>query len=140
MSGYALLYRRAREQLETEAEQRLGRALTTHERNVFRSCGTLTRLEELGMTVYYAADAAELAATLNATSFEARYALAVDEQTHDLERLLHRALTAAERGAMQQLGNIEALWELVRRVAEVPTPAREHAFTAALHSLRQPTA
>ncbi len=136
MSGYALLYRRAREQLEAEAEQRLGRTLNARERNVFRSCGTLTRLEELGMAVYYASDATELAATLHATSFETRFALALDEQVHGLARLLHRPLTTAERTAMQHLGNIEMLWELLRRVEVVPPPAREQAFIAALHSLQ----
>lgn len=126
MAGsYAAIYRRAREQLEAEAEQRLGRPLKPHEQNLFRSCGTLTRLESLGMTVYFAESAADLSITLAETSFASRFSLAVDETVQELEKLLNRNITRIEQRQLQRLGNIEALWELKQQLVSIDAVHRE---------------
>lgn len=139
MSGsYATIYRRAREALETEAEQRLGRPLTSHERNLFRNCGTLTKLETLGMTVYFAESPAELAAKLASTSMESRFGLALDELTKRLEQLLGRPITDNERQQLRTLGNIEELWSLEQQLHEAETEQREEAFAYLLSQTGEP--
>jgi hypothetical protein len=127
------MYRRAREALEQEAVQRLGRPLTTHEQNLFRSCGTLTRLEELGMTVYYAENAEELSHQLADMSFESRFVLAVDELVGRIEGLLRRRVSAAEREQLHHLGNIEALWELEYTIHTADAQIRDKTFTRLLY-------
>lgn len=126
MAGhYAVLYRHAREALEIEAESRLGRALTARERNLFRNCGTLTMLEELGMIVFYAQNAEELSTKLAAMSMDGRFKLALQELTTRLQQHLARSLTHSEQQQLQALGNIEELWLLEERLQDAPQPARE---------------
>lgn len=126
MAGqYAVLYRHAREALEIEAENRLGRALTPHERNLFRNCGTLTMLEEVGMIVFYAQNAEELSTKLAAMSMDGRFKLALEELTQRLQQYLARPLTHGEQQQLQALGNIEELWLLEERLKDAPQPARE---------------
>lgn len=126
MTGqYAVLYRHAREVLEIEAENRLGRALTPHERNLFRNCGTLTMLEEVGMIVFYAQNAEELSTKLAAMSMDGRFKLALEELTLRLQQYLARPLTHNEQQQLQALGNIEELWLLEERLKDAPQPARE---------------
>lgn len=140
MSGsYASIYRRAREALEAEAEQRLGRPLTPHERNLFRNCGTLTRLENLGMTVYFAESAEELAAKLATTSMDSRFGLALDELTRRLEQVLSRPITDKERQQLRALGNIEELWLLEQRLHDAPPPQRETTLMQMLNPSRRST-
>ncbi len=133
---YAALYRRAREALEAEAEQRLGRPLTPRERNLFRSCGTLTSLEALGMTVYIAATAEELAANLAATSMDSRFSLAVDELVQRLEKVLGRPVTGAERQRLRTLGNTEELWALEQSLQDVLPAQREKTLAQRLNQQR----
>lgn len=129
MSGsYAKLYRQAREALEGEAEQRLGRPLNDHEQNLFRNCGTLTKLEELGMTVYFAGDADELTSRLASMSLESRFLLAVDEFLPRLARLLKRPITSQERQQLCRLGNIEELWALEQHLSDLTLEQRAGAF------------
>jgi hypothetical protein len=133
MSGsYANIYRRAREALETEAEMRLERPLTDRERNLFRNCGTLTALETLGMKVYFAESAEELAVRLAETSMDSRFGLAVDELTQRLEKFLGRTITLAERQKLHKLGNIEALWELEQQLHDAEASQREATFVTLL--------
>jgi hypothetical protein len=121
MSGsYAELYRRARAALEQEAELRLGRPLTRRESNLFRNCGTLTMLESLGMKVYLAHNAEELAANLAASSMTTRFNLAVDELIRRLEQFLRRPLNQAEQQQLRRVENVEALWELEHMLHSVP--------------------
>jgi hypothetical protein len=137
MSGtYAAIYRRAREALEAEAEHRLERPLTRDERNIFRNCGTLTRLEELGMTIYTAASAADLSAALAATSVGSRFDLALDELVTRLKRILGRPVTPEERQQMRRLENIEALWMLENSLHETPQDQRQAVFA---DLLKQPS-
>jgi hypothetical protein len=137
MSGtYAAIYRRAREALETEAEHKLERPLTRAERNIFRNCGTLTRLEELGMTIYTAASAADLSTALAATSMGSRFDLALDELVTRLTRILGRPVTPQEQQQMRRLENIEALWLLENSLHETPQPQRQVAFA---DLLKQPS-
>jgi hypothetical protein len=137
MSGtYAAIYRRAREALETEAEHKLERPLTRAERNIFRNCGTLTRLEELGMTIYTAASAADLSAALAATSMGSRFDLALDELVTRLTRILGRPVTPQEQQQMRRLENIEALWLLENSLHETPPPQRQAVFA---DLLKQPS-
>jgi hypothetical protein len=137
MSGtYAAIYRRAREALEAEAEHRLERPLTRDERNIFRNCGTLTRLEELGMTIYTAASAADLSAALAATSVGSRFDLALDELVTRLKRILGRPVTPEERQQMRRLENIEALWLLENSLHETPQDQRQAVFA---DLLKQPS-
>lgn len=113
MSGqYAILYRRAREALESDAEVRLNRPLNTHERNLFRSCGTLTMLEQLGMMIYCAESAEELAQKLAETSMQSRFLLSLNDVAERLERVIGRSLSDTERQQLRGLGNTEALWSL----------------------------
>lgn len=120
MAGrYAELYRNARAALEIEAETRLGRPLQAHERNLFRNCGTLTRLEEFGMAIFYAQDADELASRLASMSFESRFQLELDETVPRLAVLLGRTLTPAEREQLRSLGNIEALWNVEQQLSAI---------------------
>jgi hypothetical protein len=137
MSGtYAAIYRRAREALEAEAEHRLERPLTRDERNIFRNCGTLTRLEELGMTIYTAESAADLSAALAATSMGSRFDLALDELVTRLKNILGRPVTPQERQQMRRLENIEALWLLENSLYDTPQPQRQAAFA---DILKQPS-
>jgi hypothetical protein len=137
MSGtYAAIYRRAREALEAEAEHRLERPLTRDERNIFRNCGTLTRLEELGMTIYTAASAADLSAALATTSVGSRFDLALDELVTRLKRILGRPVTPEERQQMRRLENIEALWLLENSLHETPQEQRQTMFA---NLLKQPS-
>jgi hypothetical protein len=137
MSGtYAAIYRRAREALEAEAEHRLERPLTRDERNIFRNCGTLTRLEELGMTIYTAESAADLSAALAATSVGSRFDLALDELVTRLKNILGRPVTPEERQQMRRLENIEALWLLENSLHDTPQAQRQAAFT---DILKQPS-
>ncbi len=133
MSGsYARLYRQAREAIEREAENLLGRNLLPRERNLFRNCGTLSKLEELGMQVYYASTGEELASKLAELSFESRFLLAVDELKPRLERMLQRPLHASEVQQLHALHNIEALWELEEQVVATPAAEREAALSRAV--------
>ncbi len=126
MSGYYIeLYRRAREGLEADAESQLQRPLTVRERNIFRSCGTMTMLESLGMSVYCCEDADELAAKLAETSMESRFLLALKETVERLERLLGRAITPAEHTLLRALGNTEELWMLEEQVQKAAPAERE---------------
>lgn len=135
MSGsYAGLYGRAREALEEEAELKLGRALTNRERNLFRSCGTLTALESLGMKVYYADNAQELETILAGVSMEARFSLAVDELVQRLTRFLGRPVSGAERQQLYRLGNIEALWQLEQSLHTVAQSKRDTIFAELLET------
>ncbi len=134
MSGhYARLYQRAREALEAEAEAILLRPLTAHERNLFRSCGTLTRLEELGMIVYYTESAEELAHSLAATSMASRFLLALKEIIAPLETLLGRTLNAAEQEQIKALGNTEELWALEEQLNTALPTERAALFQAILN-------
>jgi hypothetical protein len=129
MSGtYAAIYRRAREALEAEAEHLLERPLTRHERNIFRNCGTLTRLEELGMTIYTAESAAALSAALAAISMGSRFDLALDELVPRLQTILGRPVTPEERQQVRALENIEALWLLETSLHETPQAQRQGVF------------
>jgi hypothetical protein len=133
MSGsYANLYRRARQAIEEDAEMKLGRALNDHERNIFRSCGTLTALEALGMTVYMAENAEELSTKLAATSMVSRFGLALDELVVRLGKFLARPVTPVERRQLSALGNIEALWDLEQHLHSVPSSERETTFVKLL--------
>jgi hypothetical protein len=137
MSGtYAAIYRRAREALEAEAEHRLERSLTRDERNIFRNCGTLTRLEELGMTIYTAESAADLSAALAATSMGSRFDLALDELVTRLKNILGRPVTPQERQQMRRLENIEALWLLENSLHDTPQEQRQAVFA---DMLKQPS-
>jgi len=137
MSGtYAAIYRRAREALEAEAEHRLERSLTRDERNIFRNCGTLTRLEELGMTIYTAESAADLSAALAATSMGSRFDLALDELVTRLKNILGRPVTPQERQQMRRLENIEALWLLENSLHDTPQAQRQAVFA---DMLKQPS-
>lgn len=122
---YSVLYRRTREALEAEAETKLERPLTIREQNLFRSCGTLTMLETLGMTVYYAEDAQDLANKLAETSMDSRFILAVRETAEHLEHILGRTLAPDEQQKLRALGNIEALWYLQEQLQEVASEERE---------------
>lgn len=133
--SYARLYRQAREAIEKEAERLLGRSLTRHERNLFRNCGTLSKLEELGMQMYYAESGEAFAATLATLSLEPRFLLAIDELTPRLERMLQRPLTPTETRQLRQLEHIEALWQLEYLVQTAPPNERSKAFS---HALKQP--
>lgn len=123
--SYASIYRRAREALEIEAEQKLGRSLTPRERNLFRSCGTLTALESLGMKVYFAESAEELGMLLAEISMDARFSLALDELVQRLEKFLGRPIGRSERQQLRTLGNIEELWLLEQQLHDAPTMQRE---------------
>lgn len=126
MAGsYARLYRQAREAIEREAENLLGRSLSPRERNLFRNCGTLSKLEELGMQVYYASTGEELASKLAELSFEGRFLLAIDELKPRLEHMLQRPLRAGEVQQLRALHNIEALWELEEQIVATPAAERE---------------
>lgn len=132
MSGsYARLYRQAREAIEREAENLLGRTLTSRERNLFRNCGTLSKLEELGMQVYYASTGAELASNLAGLSFESRFLLAIDELKPRLERMLQRPLHTSEVQQLHALQNIEALWELEAQIVAAAPTEREAVLSRA---------
>ncbi len=133
--SYARLYRQAREAIEKEAERLLGRSLTRQERNLFRNCGTLSKLEELGMQVYYADSGEAFAATLAELSLEPRFLLAIDELMPRLERMLQRPLTPTETHQLRQLENIEALWQLEYLVQTAPPHERLQAF---MHALTHP--
>ena len=129
MTGhYAELYRRAREALESDAEAHLQRPLNTHERNLFRSCGTLTMLENLGMNVYCAETPEELAQKLAETTMRPRFVLALQEMTERLQRLLGRAITNTERQQLQTFGNTEELWHLEEQVNATLPDERESVF------------
>lgn len=126
MAGrYSELYRRTREILESEAEALLQRPLTAKEKQLFRSCGTLTMLESLGMKIYYAQNGEELARELASMSMQSRFLLAVKETIAVLEQELHRKITAEEQQAMEMLGDTETLWHLKDSVLETPLERRE---------------
>lgn len=138
MSGqYAVLYRQAREGLESEAETRLERPLNTHERNLFRSCGTLTKLEELGMQVYCAENAEELARTLAETSLESRFLLALKEIADRLGRSIGHPITDTERARLRLLGNTEELWRVEELLSNAPPAERVALFESLLPPLAQ---
>ncbi len=129
MTGhYAELYRKAREALESDAEAQLQRPLTTHERNLFRSCGTLTMLENLGMNVYCADSPEDLARKLAETTMQPRFVLALQEMAERLQRLLGRPLTKAERQQLHTFGNTEELWHLEEQVTATLPDERETSF------------
>lgn len=123
MSGrYTELYRRARAGIEADAEALLQRPLTLHERNLFRSCGTLTMLESLGMIVYYTHNADELATKLAETSMESRFMLALKETVFHLEQMLNRPINGNEHGRLRALGNTEELWTLEEALLQAASP------------------
>jgi hypothetical protein len=123
MAGrYTELYRRARAGIEADAEKLLNRPLTPHERNLFRSCGTLTMLESLGMLVYYAHTAEELEAKLAEISMGSRFTLALNESLARLEHLLGRPVNEAEHNQLRALGNTEELWTLEEALQQASTP------------------
>lgn len=134
---YAELYRRTREALEADAEEVLQRPLTLRERNLFRSCGTLTMLESLGLSVYYAQTSEELTEKLARTSMESRFKLAVREAVERLERLLKRRVTNAERQKLAALGNTEELWRVEEEVRSVTLEDREERLSRHLSHSRQ---
>lgn len=126
MTGtYSAMYRRSREALQQDAEEKLQRPLNIHEHNLLRSCGTLTMLESLGMTIYFAEDAADLEEKLAAMSMESRFNLAVKETTDHLMKLIGRPLTGDERQQLHALGNIEELWNLEETVAAASPDSRQ---------------
>ncbi|NJK82096.1 MAG: hypothetical protein HC876_03180 [Chloroflexaceae bacterium] len=129
-----MLYRNARAVIEQEAEERLGRALTRHEQNLFRNCGTLSKLEELGMNVYYADSPDDLALQLGKISLDGRFRLAVEELLPRLERLVHRTLNQRERQKIYSLENIEMLWSLEQRVFDAPANLRDAALMSFLQT------
>ncbi|NJP04934.1 MAG: hypothetical protein HC837_04540 [Chloroflexaceae bacterium] len=137
MSGrYAELYRRARQALEADAEARLERPLTLHERNLFRNCGTLTMLDKLGMTIYSAHDAEELAQKLATTSMQGRFRLALTELTMRLEQTLSRSITATEQEALGKLANIEEFWDFEQQIHTTNSADREATFQLLLRQVR----
>jgi hypothetical protein len=85
-------------------------------------------LESLGMTVYYAEHADDLAAKLAETSMQSRFQLALKETQEHLVRLLGRELSAAEQELVQDQGNIEALWYIEEHLQDVPVEKREAAL------------
>lgn len=129
---YSELYRRTREALESDAESLLQRPLTPHEQNLFRSCGTLTMLESLGMKIYYAQSAEELTEQLATMTMHSRFMLALKETVDLLEKQLGRPITPAERKAMETLGNTEALWFLKETIFDTPPDQREMALRTLL--------
>ena len=139
MSGqYAAMYRRAREALETDAEIRLERPLTPHERNLLRNCGTLTMLDSIGMIIYSAQSADDLADRLASTSMDSRFALAVRELLERLKRFMGRPITDVEQQHIYQLGNIEELWTLEEQLQTATLDAldnREMAFQSLLATI-----
>jgi caffeoyl-CoA O-methyltransferase len=134
---YAELYRRTREALEADAEEVLQRPLTLRERNLFRSCGTLTMLESLGLSVYYAQTSAELTEKLARTSMESRFKLAVREAVERLERLLKRRITNTERQKLAALGNTEELWWVEEKIRSVTLAEREEMLSRHLSHSHQ---
>lgn len=133
MTGtYSAIYRRSREALQQDAEEKLQRPLNTHEHNLLRSCGTLTMLESLGMTIYFAENATDLEEKLTAMSMETRFNLAVKETTDHIAKLIGRPLTNDERKQLYALGNIEELWNLAETVAAAPPNSQQATLRAFL--------
>jgi len=132
---YATMYRRAREALEMDAEIRLERPLTPHERNLFRNCGTLTMLDSLGMIIYSAQSAGELASRLASTSMDSRFALAAKEVGGRLSNLMGRTMTESEQQQIAQLSNIEELWTLEEQILATLPDSRETTFQSLLSAI-----
>lgn len=134
---YTDIYRRAREALESDAEALLERPLSCREKNLFRSCGTITMLESLGMVVYYSQTGDELAAKLAEMSMESRFVLAVRETIERLERQIGRPLSDTERQQVRELGNIEELWTLEERLQEVEPDKHDTTLRSILAQARK---
>jgi hypothetical protein len=128
-------YRRIREAVQAAAEAKLGRALEARELRVLRNAGTLLVLESWRLAIHHAADPERLAEELREdTSGERRFYELLPKAFERLEQCLRRALTPAERFALEHTQSIESLRVLDERLGRASASDVEAVFAWFLQS------
>jgi hypothetical protein len=115
-------------EVEARAAERLGRALTSQERQAIWGAGTLTWLEmRVQVPMQQARDAADLSALLisAAGDLDGRLTEMIDGLVGMLGTLLERDLTSEEQQRLKQLTNVIAVMQVGEEVAVAVPEVRE---------------